>query len=83
MSGGETFLASLALALVEEIPLLSANKGAVMVESMFLDEGFGALDMESLDLAAQALEVLRGKGRFPYTIYVIKEPGGSRVELPA
>ena len=96
LSGGETFLGSLALALAlaEEIPGLSAGRGEVMVESMFLDEGFGTLDRESLDLAAQALEALRGKGRFvcvvthleelaqrfPYIIRVIKEPSGSRVE---
>ena len=99
LSGGETFLGSLALALAlaEEIPGLSASGGDVMVESMFLDEGFGTLDRESLDLAAQALEALRGRGRFvcvvthleelaqrfPYIIYVIKEPSGSRVEQTA
>jgi len=60
LSGGETFLASLALALAlsERLPELAGTGGAVSLDSLFLDEGFGALDPESLDLAVQGLESL-------------------------
>ena len=65
LSGGETFLASLALALSlsEHLPQLAGLGGAVSLESLFLDEGFGALDSESLDLAVQGLEALAGGNR--------------------
>lgn len=64
LSGGETFLASLALALAlaERLPELSAGAEAAALESLFIDEGFSHLDEETLDLAASALEVL-GAGR--------------------
>ncbi|MEX2032186.1 MAG: SbcC/MukB-like Walker B domain-containing protein, partial [Dehalococcoidia bacterium] len=60
LSGGETFLASLALALAlsEHLPEISGTGGAVSLDSLFLDEGFGALDAETLDLAVQGLETL-------------------------
>jgi len=65
LSGGETFLASLALALAlsERLPELAGTGAAVSLESLFLDEGFGALDSESLDLAVQGLETLAGGQR--------------------
>jgi exonuclease SbcC len=65
LSGGETFLASLALALslAEHLPQLAGLGGAVSLQSLFLDEGFGALDAESLDLAVQGLETLAGGQR--------------------
>ncbi len=65
LSGGETFLASLALALAlaERLPELAGTGAAVSLESLFLDEGFGALDSESLDLAVQGLETLAGGER--------------------
>ena len=65
LSGGETFLASLALALSlsEHLPGLSNRGGLVSLESLFLDEGFGSLDAESLDLAVQGLETLAGGHR--------------------
>ena len=65
LSGGETFLASLALALSlsEHLPGLSNRGGGVSLESLFLDEGFGSLDAESLDLAVQGLETLAGGHR--------------------
>ena len=65
LSGGETFLASLALALSlsEHLPGLSNRGGVVSLESLFLDEGFGSLDAESLDLAVQGLETLAGGHR--------------------
>lgn len=60
LSGGETFLASLALALAlsEHLPQISGTGGAVSLDSLFLDEGFGALDSEALDLSVQGLETL-------------------------
>lgn len=65
LSGGETFLASLALSLSlsEHLPRLSDRGGIVSLESLFLDEGFGSLDAESLDLAVQGLETLAGGHR--------------------
>ncbi|MGZ4211131.1 MAG: AAA family ATPase [Actinomycetota bacterium] len=59
LSGGETFLASLALALAmsDRIAQLSANT-AVRLESIFLDEGFGSLDPETLETVAEAIEQL-------------------------
>lgn len=64
LSGGETFLASLALALTlaEHISDLAAA-GTARLESIFLDEGFGALDGETLDTVATAIEELSTQGR--------------------
>jgi exonuclease SbcC len=64
LSGGETFEASLALALAlaEQVAVLSAA-GASSLESIFLDEGFGTLDPEALELVAGAVETLGGEGR--------------------
>ncbi len=64
LSGGETFLASLALALSlsENVAEMGANSG-VSLESLFLDEGFGTLDDESLDVVAAAIEEMGSKGR--------------------
>jgi exonuclease SbcC len=64
LSGGETFLASLALslALAESLPSLAAGR-RVVLDSIFLDEGFGSLDAEALDRAADALDALRLENR--------------------
>lgn len=59
LSGGERFLISLSLALA-----LSGLEGRQsFVDTLFIDEGFGSLDAESLDLAIDALEMLQGQGR--------------------
>ena len=65
LSGGETFLASLALALAlsERLPEIANRGGAMSLESLFLDEGFGSLDQESLDVAIGGLEALAGGRR--------------------
>ncbi|MGE5597354.1 MAG: AAA family ATPase, partial [Hyphomicrobiales bacterium] len=64
LSGGETFLASLALALAlsDNLADMAAN-GAARLEAIFLDEGFGTLDPETLDVVAAALEELGTRGR--------------------
>ena len=60
LSGGETFLASLALALAlaEQLPGLAGEETGGTLESLFIDEGFSHLDSETLDDVATALEVL-------------------------
>jgi exonuclease SbcC len=60
LSGGETFLASLALALA--LSELVGRKGG-RLEAFFLDEGFGSLSPDCLDRALDALENLAGSGR--------------------
>ncbi|GGI05506.1 AAA family ATPase [Egicoccus halophilus] len=64
LSGGERFLASLALALAlaEHVADLAAE-GAARLESLFLDEGFGTLDADTLDVVAAAIEELGSRGR--------------------
>ncbi|SDX23627.1 exonuclease SbcC [Pseudomonas syringae] len=59
LSGGETFLVSLALAL----GLASMASSTLRIESLFIDEGFGSLDPESLQLAMDALDGLQAQGR--------------------
>ena len=59
LSGGESFLLSLALAL----GLASLSSHRVQVESLFIDEGFGSLDAESLGVAMDALDNLQSQGR--------------------
>ncbi|QJQ96211.1 MULTISPECIES: AAA family ATPase [Halomonadaceae] len=59
LSGGETFLVSLALAL----GLASMASGELVIESLFIDEGFGSLDPQSLALAMEALDGLQALGR--------------------
>jgi DNA repair protein SbcC/Rad50 len=59
LSGGETFLMSLALAL----GLSSLSAHSVRVQSLFLDEGFGTLDASTLDTALAVLDSLQSTGR--------------------
>jgi exonuclease SbcC len=74
LSGGETFLASLALALglAETLPGL-ASTCDVALDSIFLDEGFGSLDQEALDRAADALDSLRARNRLVCIVTHLKE----------
>ncbi|MDO8612702.1 MAG: SMC family ATPase [Dehalococcoidia bacterium] len=64
LSGGETFLASLALALAlaEHLPELGAAARPTRLDSLFLDEGFGTLDEASLEAVADALDRLHLEG---------------------
>jgi exonuclease SbcC len=74
LSGGETFLASLALALTlaDNVAALSAE-GAPKLESIFLDEGFGTLDAETLDVVAAAIEELGAAGRMVGIVTHVRE----------
>jgi exonuclease SbcC len=96
LSGGETFLASLALALAlsEQVRALSVTEKA-RLDSLFLDEGFGTLDPETLEVVVEAIEQLGGDGRMvgvithvqelairlPSRIEVEKSPRGSTVRV--
>jgi exonuclease SbcC len=62
LSGGETFQASLALAL-GVADTVQAHSGGVRLDALFIDEGFGSLDPDSLQLAMDELERLRDGGR--------------------
>jgi exonuclease SbcC len=74
LSGGETFLASLSLALaLAENVAEPAAEGGPKLESMFLDEGFGTLDPDTLDLVASSVEELSASGRFVGIVTHIRE----------
>jgi exonuclease SbcC len=75
LSGGERFLVSLALAL--SLSKLAARKQ--LIETLFIDEGFGALDAGSLDLAMEGLEAIQSQGR---TIGVISHVEAMKDRIP-
>ena len=69
LSGGESFLVSLALALgLSDLAGKNAN-----IKSLFIDEGFGTLDEQALDLALNTLENLQAKGKTIGIISHVKE----------
>ncbi len=74
LSGGETFLASLGLALglSERVRSLSLTPRAGM-DSLFLDEGFGSLDPETLEVVVDAIEQLGSDGRMVGVITHVRE----------
>ncbi|MET2010587.1 SMC family ATPase [Microbacterium chocolatum] len=79
LSGGETFLASLALALgLAEV--VTARAGGVRLDTLFIDEGFGSLDDETLDLAMRTLDGLRQGGR---TVGLISHVAAMKEQIPA
>ena len=79
LSGGETFLASLALALgLAEV--VTARAGGVKLDTLFIDEGFGSLDDDTLDLAMRTLDELRQGGR---TVGLISHVAAMKEQLPA
>jgi exonuclease SbcC len=98
LSGGETFLASLALALAlgDEVAGLAA-RGAARLDALFLDEGFGTLDANTLETVASTIEELGARGRMvgivthvreladriPVQFRIVKDGGSSRVERVA
>ncbi len=75
LSGGETFITSLALAL----GLSSMNSASLSIESFFLDEGFGTLDPEYLERATDALLRIREEGK---TIGIISHVESLRDSIP-
>ncbi|MEI8159404.1 MAG: SbcC/MukB-like Walker B domain-containing protein, partial [Burkholderiales bacterium] len=80
LSGGESFLVSLALAL----GLASLSSHRVRVESLFIDEGFGSLDADSLGIAMDALDNLQSQGRKVGVISHVQEMTeriGTRVQV--
>ena len=92
LSGGETFLASLSLALALGVQL---TKGKVKLDTMFIDEGFGSLDADSLNLVVNVLRNMAERGKiigivshverlndwFDQKIEVIKSSDGSKVKV--
>lgn len=80
LSGGESFLVSLGLAL----GLASLSSHRVRVESLFIDEGFGSLDAESLNVAMEALDNLQALGRKVGVISHVQEMTeriGTRIQI--
>jgi DNA repair protein SbcC/Rad50 len=96
LSGGEMFLASLSLAL-GLADVVTRRSGGVQLDALFIDEGFGTLDDETLDQVMRTLEDLRAGGRMvglishvselkeriPTRLTVSKGPRGSTVSLRA
>ncbi|MFB7845239.1 AAA family ATPase [Microbacterium sp. NPDC056052] len=79
LSGGETFLGSLALALgLAEV--VTARAGGIQLDTLFIDEGFGSLDGETLDVAMRTLDELRAGGR---TVGVISHVEAMQEQIPA
>ncbi|WP_375385044.1 AAA family ATPase [uncultured Microbacterium sp.] len=79
LSGGETFLASLALALgLAEV--VTARAGGIRLDTLFIDEGFGSLDADTLDVAMRTLDELRQGGR---VVGVISHVEAMKDQLPA
>ncbi|WP_029150561.1 AAA family ATPase [Microbacterium indicum] len=79
LSGGETFLASLALALgLAEV--VTGRAGGVRLDTLFVDEGFGSLDADTLESAMRTLDALRQGGR---TVGVISHVEAMREQIPA
>ena len=74
LSGGETFLVSLSLALSlsEHLANLAVG-GAAKLEALFLDEGFGTLDSDTLDIVISAIEEIGSRGRMVGVVTHVKE----------
>jgi len=79
LSGGETFLSSLALALgLAEV--VTARAGGIRLDTLFIDEGFGSLDSDTLETAMRTLDELRQGGR---TVGVISHVEAMQEQIPA
>jgi exonuclease SbcC len=77
LSGGETFLASLSMALA--LAEVASSRGGQALDTVFIDEGFGTLDSETLDLAMDVLTRLRESGR---TVGLISHVDELRRRIP-
>lgn len=75
LSGGELFLASLSLAF-GLCDVVQSYSGGVRLDSIFIDEGFGTLDRETLDTALKALDRIRSMGRLVGIISHVSELRG-------
>jgi exonuclease SbcC len=78
LSGGESFMASLALAL-GLADVVTAETGGVQIDTLFVDEGFGTLDAQALDAVMTVLDDLRRGGR---TVGVISHLEELRTRIP-
>ena len=92
LSGGESFMASLALALgLGEV--IQERSGGIQVDALFIDEGFGSLDQDALNQALNALQTIKGykmigiishvtelENQVPNQLQVISQNGVSHVE---
>ena len=78
LSGGESFMASLALAL-GLADVVTAESGGVQIDTLFVDEGFGTLDAAALDAVMTVLDELRRGGR---TVGVISHLEELRTRIP-
>ncbi|MGZ4540891.1 MAG: AAA family ATPase [Blastococcus sp.] len=78
LSGGESFMASLALAL-GLADVVTAETGGVQIDTLFVDEGFGTLDAQALDAVMTVLDELRRGGR---TVGVISHLEELRTRIP-
>jgi len=79
LSGGESFMASLALAL-GLADVVTAESGGVQLDTLFVDEGFGSLDPQALDAVMTVLDELRRGGR---TVGVISHVEELRTRIPS
>ncbi len=79
LSGGESFMASLALAL-GLADVVTAESGGVQIDTLFVDEGFGSLDPQALDAVMGVLDELRRGGR---TVGVVSHVEELRTRIPS
>lgn len=79
LSGGETFMASLSLAL-GLADVVAEEAGGIQLETLFIDEGFGTLDAEALDLVMGVLDELRAGGR---SVGIVSHVAEMRHRIPS